>query len=437
MTSVRLRPSLAPSLAVLSLAAVTLAACGDAPPVASAPAEPSASTAAPGSGEKEVPALTPRVLVADAGGLRLLDATSGKTLHTHPSSDFLRLSDAGDGRHVVVADGDTFRVYDGGLELKAHGDHDHAYTYNPGLTGTAYAAAHAGHVVPHSGTTALFGDGDGSIQLVPTDQIARPDAQVVRTKADAPHHGVAAWLGAAGLLTTQGTEKARKTVQLKKGDAVVASTDDCAGVHGEAVAQPIKGGPVVFFGCEDGPVVYRDKAFHKIAVKEPYARTGNAAGTPSSPIVLTDYKVDKDAKPVERPTRVALVDTQKDSLRTVDLGSSYWFRSLGRGPHGEGLVLTYDGNLTVVDEHTGAISARIPVIAPWQEKEKWQEPGPILKVAGDRAYVTDAQKNELAVVDLEKRTVVARHALSSPAVELAVVTGAAEGASEHAGHHHH
>lgn len=152
MTSVRLRPSLAPSLAVLSLAAVTLAACGDAPPVASAPAEPSASTAAPGSGEKEVPALTPRVLVADAGGLRLLDATSGKTLHTHPSSDFLRLSDAGDGRHVVVADGDTFRVYDGGLELKAHGDHDHAYTYNPGLTGTAYAAAHAGHVVPHSGT---------------------------------------------------------------------------------------------------------------------------------------------------------------------------------------------------------------------------------------------------------------------------------------------
>lgn len=41
------------------------------------------------------------------------------------------------------------------------------------------------------------------------------------------------------------------------------------------------------------------------------------------------------------------------------------------------------------------------------------------------------------MVDLEKRTVVARHALSSPAVELAVVTGAAEGASEHAGHHHH
>lgn len=379
---------------------------------------------------------TPRVLLADATGLRLLDAKNGQTLHTHPSPHFLRLSEAGDGRRVIVADGDVFRVFDGGLELKAHGDHDHAYTYHPGLVEATYPAKHAGHAVPHSGTTVLFGDGDGSIQMVATDRLADPDAKVVRTQTDAPHHGVAVWLGAQGLLTTQGTDDERRTIQLKQGDRVTASTDNCVGVHGEAVAKPSNGSPVVFFGCEDGPVIYRDKAFHKVAVDEPYARTGNAAGSPHSPIVLTDYKTDKDAEPVERPTRVALVDTRKDSLRLVDLGSSYWFRSLGRGPRGEGLVLTYDGKLTVVDQDSASVVARIPAIGAWQEKEKWQEPGPILKVAGDRAYVADAQKKELVVVDLEKRAVVARHALESPAVEMAVVTGGPEGAADHAGHQH-
>ena len=244
------------------------------------------------------------------------------------------------------------------------------------------------------------------------------------------------WLGGLGLLTTRGTEQSRRSVELVRGQRVVARTDACPGVHGEAVAQPTRTSPVVLLGCEDGPVVYRDKAFHKVAVTEPYARTGNAAGTPTSPIVLTDYKTDQDAEPVERPTRVALVDTRTDALRLVDLGSSYWFRSLGRGPGGEGLVLTYDGNLTVVDAVKGTVSARIPVIGAWQEKDRWQEPGPILKVAGDRAYVTDAAAQELVVVDLSTRAVLARHPLESPAVELAVVTGSPEGADDHAGHAH-
>lgn len=438
MTTSRLRVPLVTSVAALCL----LTACAGTPNTSTATSETTdaaadaAAAGKPGEGEREVPVVRPRVLLADASGLRLLDAETGATVHTHASDSFMRLSDAGDGRHVAVADGDVFRIYDAGIELQAHGDHDHAYSYNPGLTEATYPAAKAGHVVAHSGTTVFFGDGDGSIQMVPTSQVADPGADVTRTSTEAAHHGVAVWLGGAGLLTTQGTENTRHTIELKQGESVVARTDDCPGVHGEAVAKPINSSPVVFFGCEDGPIVYRDKTFHKVAVNEPYARTGNAAGSPDSTIVLTDYKTDKDAKPVERPTRVALVDTHADSLKLVDLGSSYWFRSLGRGPDGAGLVLTYDGNLTVIDTEKATVAARIPAIAPWQEKDRWQEPGPILKVAGDRAYVTDAQNNQLVIVDLVDRAVVARHALESPAVEMAVVTGAAEGADDHAGHQH-
>ncbi|WP_233542807.1 hypothetical protein [Kocuria tytonis] len=60
----------------------------------------------------------------------------------------------------------------------------------------------------------------------------------------------------------------------------------------------------------------------------------------------------------------------------VALGSHYWFRSLARGPRGEGLVLTYDGTLNVIDQDTGAVTAKIDVVQPRQEKADWQQPGP-------------------------------------------------------------
>ena len=173
-------------------------------------------------------------------------------------------------------------------------------------------------------------------------------------------------------------------ITFKPGDTVAAETDACPGSHGEAVVESTAKGDVVVVGCTDGPVVYRDGAFYKVPVEDAYSRSGNLAGSEHSPIVLGDYKVDKDAE-LERPTRVALIDTRAASLRTLDLGSSYWFRSLARGPHGEGLVLTYDGALQVIDVAAGDVTATIPAIQTWEEKPEWQQPGPILKVAGERA----------------------------------------------------
>ena len=69
-------------------------------------------------------------------------------------------------------------------------------------------------------------------------------------------------------------------------------------------------------------------------------------------MLLGDYKTDPDAE-LERPTRVSLIDTRDASLRLVDLGTSYSFRSLGRGPEGEALVLGTDGALHVLDPESG------------------------------------------------------------------------------------
>ncbi|XKH56878.1 hypothetical protein LG293_01605 [Citricoccus nitrophenolicus] len=383
----------------------------------------------------EVPTLTPRVVLSHDGGLVTLDGETGEVVHEEELAGFLRLNNAGNGQHVMVSNGDQFEVYNSGIDAQGHGDHFHYYESDPGLSGIEFAAPYAGHVVVHHGLTTLFGDGDGSIQTFTSEHLKDGQPRTETTATDDPHHGVALQLIDGTLLTTQGTEEGRNTVQVKStrdNGEVVAETTDCTGVHGEAAAAPNENGDVVVLGCEDGPVIYRDGEFHKVAAESEYQRTGNLAGSEDSSVMLGDLKTDAEAE-FERPTQVALIDTLTDSLQTVDLGSSYWFRSLARGPEGEALVLTYDGELNVIDEETGEITAEIPAIEPWEEREEWQQPGPILKVADSMAYVTDAENQQLVVIDLEAGEVVNEFDLEVTPVEMAVVTGHPEAPEHEAG----
>ena len=410
----RRRLALITPIATLGL----LAACS--------PGTDSPGTGSPAAAEKptarEVARLAPRALVAHAEGLVLIDTETGATLDEVADDAFVRLSDVGDGRHVAIADASGFRLYDTGIWAEGHDDHTHRYTTEPGLTEVRHEAAQAGHVVTNAGHTTFFADGTGEISTVATGEVADLDAEIASARTDAPHHGVALRLGDGTLLTTQGTAEERRTVQVLDGDEVVAQTDACPGVHGEATAAPTPAGDVVVLGCENGPVVLRDGDFHQVQVDEAYARTGNLAGHPSSPIVLSDWKTEPDAT-LERPEEIALIDTRADTLRTVDLGSPYWFRSLARGPEGEAVVLTYDGSLRVIDEESGREQSRIEVIEPWREKDDWQEPGPVLRVVDDLAYVSDAATEELVVVDLSSGSIVNRIDLPGAAVEVAVTTG--------------
>lgn len=391
----------------------------------------------------EVARLAPRALVADVQGrLTLIDTETGEQVGDGAASGFVRLSDAGDGRHVVVADGDRFRFFDTGIESEEHGDHDHR-TAGPGsLLEATREASKAGHAVPHAGWTALFSDGDGEIDLVRTTDLTDLSQKARTLTTSGAHHGVAVRLQDGSVATTWGTEEKRSGLRLVRNGEVLAQTDACPGVHGEATAAPDKNGDVLAFGCEDGPVVLRDGEFHKVDVPHDYLRTGNIAGHPEHPVVLTDHKRDPDAE-LERPTTIGLLDTRTDRLREVDLGSSYWFRSLGRGADGEAIVLTYDGSLRVIDPETGKELRRIEAIGAWSENDDWQEPGPVLEVVGDHAYVADAKASELVVIDLTSGEVEQRHALPADVVELVVTTGAPEhevadqeADHDHAGHDH-
>ena len=405
--------------ATLAAAAIALTACGaDADPSGptSAPA-PAADGAESPSGEAraassvsegdrvdptrttEVSAVTPRILLSHEGGLTLLDAESGEVVREQDVPGFTRLSNAGNGKDVLVTTGNGWEVFSTGIQTKAHGDHVHHYESAPGMTGVTFPGEHPGHVVTHNGRTTLFGDGTGAIRTFDSAHLdkATPDLMPVMTEVE---------------------------------------TDDCHGSHGEAAAQPTEAGDVVVMGCENGPVVYRDGEFHKVDVETEYQRSGNLFGLHDSPIVLGDHKVEEEPEEaVERPTAIALIDTRTDELTTVDLGSSYWFRSLGRAEDGSAVVLTYDGEVTVIDEETGEVTAEYPVIEPWKEKDEWQEPGPILKVAGNTAYVTDAEAQKLVAVDLETGETVLEKDLEFAPVEMAVVTGQPESVKPEEGAH--
>ncbi|CAM5341360.1 hypothetical protein SBADM41S_04082 [Streptomyces badius] len=266
------------------------------------------------------------------------------------------------------------------------------------LTDIEYKGAKPGHVVRHAAKTVLFTDGTGEVNVFDPTALSSGKKPSGRTYTSAEaHHGVAIELADGNLVSTLGTEEKRTgALVLDRNNKEIARNENCPGVHGEAAAK----NEAVGVGCEDGILIYQDGTFTKIDSPDDYGRIGNQAGSDASPVLLGDYKTDPDAE-LERPTRVSLIDTEKKKLRLVDLGTSYSFRSLARGPHGEALVLGTDGAIHVITPDTGKIEKKIPVVGEWQEPLDWQQARPTLFVRGHVAYVSEPGKKALHAIDLE------------------------------------
>jgi hypothetical protein len=437
--SIRAR-SLVPLTAASAL--LLLAGCGQGADTAS---ESSSAPAVDPSDREthEAAGANPRVAVTYDGGVLVLDALTGEQLADLPAEGFTRLNQAGDDRHLFLTEGDSFRLLDTGTWSEPHGDHSHAYTTDPVLSDQRIEGSHPGHLVVHDGTAAAFFDGDGIVKSfdptaldatasIDTDDLTLPD----------PHHGVAVPREDGSVVLTEGTEESRSTVLIQDADGdEIARTDDCPGVHGEAVAAD----GVITLGCENGIVIVDGDTIEHVDADAEYARIGNQAGSAESPVVLGDYKTDPDAEQ-ENPTQVSLTDTSSGEIRLVDLPASYAFRSLARGPEGEALVLGDDGTLRVIDAESGDIAAEVPVTDAWDEPAEWQEPMPSVTVSEDLAFVSDPAQQQISIVDLTKvedgaEAVVTSYELPQVPNEVAVASGAlSEASHEHGdgedGHDH-
>ncbi|GGW55697.1 zinc metallochaperone AztD [Streptomyces griseoloalbus] len=383
----------------LALAVATvLTACGGGD---GSPADTAAPEKSPAA--KAVPVKDPLVATFD-GGLYVLDGESLKVAKTIELPGFNRVNPAGDASHVVVSTDAGFRILNADEQA---------------FTGVEYPGAKPGHVVRHAGKTVLFTDGTGEVNVFDPDDLAGGKKPQGRTYASAEaHHGVAIELSNGELLSTLGTEEKRTgALVLDKDNKEIERAENCPGVHGEAAAK----GEAVAVGCEDGVLIYKDGKFTKVEAPDDYGRIGNQAGSDASPVLLGDYKTDPEAE-LERPTRISLIDTRTAKLRLVDLGTSYSFRSLGRGPHGEALVLGTNGVLHVIDPETGKIEKKISVVGEWQEPLDWQQPRPTLFVRDHTAYVSEPGKRALHAVGIESGEKLKSVTLPKASNELSGVT---------------
>ncbi|MEU8743180.1 zinc metallochaperone AztD [Streptomyces parvulus] len=373
--STRARTLTGTALALATAMALTACGGGD---DASSDAEPKKQTKSSDAAAVENP-----VVASYDGGLYILDGETLKLAKTIELPGFNRVNPAGDEDHVVISTDSGFRLFDAARQE---------------FTGVEYKGAKPGHVVRHGGKTVLFTDGTGEVNVLDPAELAGGKQPKTRSYTSAePHHGVAIELADGELLTTLGTEEKRTgALVLDKDGKEIARSEDCPGVHGEAAAQ----GEVVGLGCEDGVLLYKDGEFTKVDAPGEYARTGNQAGSDESPILLGDYKTDPEAE-LERPTRISLIDTRTAKMRLVDLGTSYSFRSLARGPHGEALVLGTNGVLHVIDPETGKVERKIDAVGDWTEPLDWQQPRPTLFVRDHTAYVSDPGKRRLHSFDLD------------------------------------
>jgi outer membrane protein assembly factor BamB len=431
----RPRPSALGALG-LGLSVALLAACADGSSTAAPAADPGDATSTTGAPTAtEVATAKPRLVLTYDGGVQVLEADTLELVADLPLEGFNRVNAAGDNRDVLVSTTGGFRVLDAGTWSEPHGDHAHSYTSDPVLTDVVWPAEKPGHVVPHEGRTALFDDGTGTITVLGSGDVADADADVRTLTTPSAHHGVAVELTDGSLVVSEGTAEARTGIRVLDADGrEVAASDQCPGVHGEAVAAD----EAVVIGCEDGAVVYAGGSIQKVAAPDAYGRIGNQAGTDASPIVLGDYKSDPDAE-LERPTRVSLIDTRDASLRLVDLPSSYTFRSLARGEDGEALVLGTDGALHVIDPESGTLVRSIPVVGTWEEPDEWQSPRPAVTVLDGTAYVTDPATNTVHAVDVVTGEVWLSATLEVTPNEITGVSGAvdAHATHEHEAHDEH
>ncbi|MFJ6097264.1 zinc metallochaperone AztD [Williamsia muralis] len=405
----------APQIVSLLSAVGLLAACGS-DGGSSDPTSTQSSVAASSAVEQQ--SATPRLAYTHENGIEVLDAESLEPVSEVETEGFIRLNPADDGRHLFVSQSDGFTVFDMGTWTRQHGDHGHYYTAPPAMTDLKFGGEEPGHVVPHDGRITLFSDGTGEIDVVPPAELSRGNAESEKHQVP-PHHGVAVAREDGTLVTTVGTEESRNGIQILGPDnAVLATNDQCPGIHGEAMAAD----GTLAFGCQDGLLILRGNDIRKVTSPDPYGRIGNQAGSESSPVVLGDYKVDKNAE-LERPTRVTLTNTESGELKLVELGTSYSFRSLGRGPNGEALVLGTDGDIHVIDPQTAAVTRKIEAVGDWTEPVEWQDPRPTLFVMDSVAYVTDPNANKLVAVDLTNGTKIAETQLDNTPNELSGVSG--------------
>lgn len=256
------------------------------------------------------------------------------------------------------------------------------------------------HFVSHDKWVVSFNDGDGSFDYLLEPTLG--DSRVITRRATSgrKHHGVAviAHGNVFASLPDPNDVNAALPVgvtqrRIATPDAVVATNDQCPGLHGEGGSDDL-----VAFGCSDGVLVAEwkngDFAFRKLP---------NPGDAPAGRRVGTVRLDDASDRIVGNwGTGIVIIDhtVSPATWTPVDFGVANMAFYVARGGQH---VLALDGNgaLRRIDARTGAaVGAPLPLIPAWAPPAGTSPPRPALTLGEGKAFVTDPRAGVVVEVDL-------------------------------------
>lgn len=396
-----------PRWSALAAFALLVAGCDDS---SSSPAAPPA---------QDEPTWNARVLVADAASPKavLVDLDSGKIHDLGALAGLAAPYRADDGRTAFLVMGSAHRVkaLDGGLQVEAHGDHDHVLRRPWSWVSGELSDSSPVHFVPHDGWNAVFHDAAGTVSLVSSQSLnlSRPlgDRSILRVGRQ---HGVAVPLAGDLFATSRANPDhlAGKTtnslptgVQIRNlSDSVVWSGADtlCSGLHGEAVTAS-----GVAFGCADGilAIAAKGTGFEARVIADPAslpasARTGTLKGHHDLGHVFAAYS---DGTANLGIWKVSLADGTANLVHAgTDIPVAWAIDE-----HAEFLVvIAASGAVTLYDAGNGTAKAkREGVISTIADHGNHGAAYPGMDMLGGLLFLTDPAAGKLLVLDEELATV--------------------------------
>lgn len=356
-------------------------------------------------------------MLATPTGIDTRDSKTGERLSFIRRVSISALSDGGDGRSVIYTEPDQFGVFDSGLHLWFDANGAHYETDTPLLTRHFYPAPRAGQVTTNLGVLTLFADGTGQAFARPVGSYLNPDAAFPPLQAQSPHAGFAVWVGSGDFLLTQGDRSGVSTgVQVVRDGQPTGAPVDCLQAQAGAPGAGVDHGHVYVVGCQGAFLIYREGALHRVPLPGPAAtaRLTDLAGSYHSPWVLA--RVEGDTTP---PTQIALIDTRDDSVKLLELSSPIGAESLARGPGGEGLALTADGQLLIIDPERAATVDQVPVFSTPAGGRK--PAAALLQAYGEQAFLLSPARDEIVVLDIPSRQIKTRIADLDEIIDMEVV----------------
>jgi hypothetical protein len=341
-----------------------------------------------------------RLFVADHGEpvVRAIDLTTGDEIGAFPlaSPATLYTTDSKAAVYAVQGAGNRVSVISSGLAFEDHGDHGDLEISDPTLLDVTLEGERPVHFVAHDGEVALFFDGSGIAQIVRESALLAGDAQPRTYSTDAPHHGVAAPVGAHVLVTRPNADDPKALpvgIDVLAADGErVGDLHECPDLHGEATS-----GHTLAIACAAG-ILFVDGgetpqiAFVAYGEDLPDGKVSTLLGGVGLKYWLGNYGAD----------RVAIIDPADETpFRLVDLPSRRVHFAIDPARAGFAYVLTEDGVLNEIDIVAGAISRSLKVTQPYSMDGEWSLPRPRIAVAGGEIAVTDPLNSAIHVVDAE------------------------------------